>query len=359
MKLIKFIPMMIFIAINLIVIVAMIFCALTAYLPPQHYPGVSYWGLAFPVFLAMNTLFIVFWLIFKWKVTVLPLAGMLLCASSIRTYCPFNIKSNAPEGSIKILSYNTMAFGVDNNLPLEENSIYRYVKDSKADIVCLQEAMKSKTDQMAEVLKDIYPYNSLNLVTDNYMVCFSKYPIQECYTIEYPSEKNASYVYEILIGEDTLMVVNNHLESYKLTPSDKADYKSIIRNYRHPDRNDSDEKYQLLTSKLAPKDSLRGIQADSIAAFVERNEGRYIVLCGDFNASPISYPHYRLTRALNDAYTRSGNGPGVSYNRSGMYFRLDNILISPNITSYETCVDNTIKSSDHYPIFSHIKLGSK
>ena len=65
MKLIKFIPMMIFIAINLIVIVAMIFCALTAYLPPQHYPGVSYWGLAFPVFLAMNTLFIVFWLIFK------------------------------------------------------------------------------------------------------------------------------------------------------------------------------------------------------------------------------------------------------------------------------------------------------
>lgn len=359
MRLLKFIPMMVFIAINLLVIVAMIFCALTAYLPPRHYSGVSYWGLAFPVFLVLDVLFVVFWLIFKWRLVALPLGGMLLCASSIRTYCPFNFVRDVPEGSLKILSYNTMSFGADYRGSLEENSVYLYIKNSGADIVCLQEAMKAKTDEMAEVLCDLYPYTSLRLVTDNYMVCFSKYPIIDCYIVEYPSDKNASYVYEVKVNDDTLLVVNNHLESYKLTSSDKDDYKSIIKNYRHPDRNDSDEKYQYLTSKLTPIDSLRGIQADSLAAFVERNEGKYLVLCGDFNASPISYPHYRLTRSLNDAYTRSGNGPGVSYNRSGMYFRLDNILISPNIKAYGAKVDNTIKASDHYPIYTYIKLGGK
>ena len=80
-----------------------------------------------------------------------------------------------------------------------------------------------------------------------------------------------------------------------------------------------------------------------------------MIVCGDFNTSPISYTHRRLTEYLNDAYTRTGNGVGNSYNRSGMYFRIDNILVSPDITPYGAIVDKSIKTSDHYPIFCFIK----
>lgn len=359
MKLLRNIPLYILIATNLITIMAMIFCAYSSMLPPQKYVGLSYWGLAFPVFLTANICFIIFWLIFKWKLTVMPLAGLLLCITFVRDYCPLNIPRKPTDGCLKVLSYNIMSFGSDNNAPLEDNDIFIYIKTSGADIICLQEAMKNKSDRMAELLKETYPYNSCNLVNDNYNACFSKHPIINVEKVDYPATSNASYCYSILVGKDTLFVINNHLESYRLNADDKNKYKSIIRNYRHPRQNDSEEKYESLTSKLAPIDSLRGIQADSLEAYVNRKEGQYIIACGDFNASPVSYPHWRLTRSLNDAYTRSGNGPGISYNRSGMYFRLDNIMVSNNITAYKTKVDNSIKASDHYPIYSYIKLDGK
>ena len=359
MRLLKTIPLYIFIAINLLTIVAMIFCAYPSMLPPQDHVGIAYWGLAFPVFVVVNVGFAAFWLIFKKKLCLMPLCGLLTCITFIRDYMPLNLTQEAPEGSLKILSYNVMSFGYDNGGPLEDNEVFLYIKNSGADIVCLQEAMKVKSDQMADTLRETYPYNSRNLVTDNYNACFSKYPIIACEKVDYPATTNASYAYTILVGHDTLTVINNHLESYRLTPDDKADYKSIIYNYRHPRRNDSEEKYESLTSKLTPIDSLRGIQADSLAAYVKRREGQYIIACGDFNASPISYPHWRLTRVLNDAYTRSGNGPGLSYNRSGMYFRLDNILISGNIKAYGAKVDSSIKASDHYPIYTYVKLEGK
>ena len=65
MKLLKKIPLFIFIAINLLFVVAMIFCAYTSMLPPQDYPKFSYFGLMFPVFLAVNILFVLFWLVTK------------------------------------------------------------------------------------------------------------------------------------------------------------------------------------------------------------------------------------------------------------------------------------------------------
>ena len=68
MNFLKAIPVVIFMGLNLLVIVAMNICAYTSVLPPQEYPHVAYWGLLFPVFLIANVLFILFWLIFKWKI---------------------------------------------------------------------------------------------------------------------------------------------------------------------------------------------------------------------------------------------------------------------------------------------------
>jgi endonuclease/exonuclease/phosphatase (EEP) superfamily protein YafD len=158
------------------------------------------------------------------------------------------------------------------------------------------------------------------------------------------------------VGEDTLLVINNHLESYRLSLADREDYKSIIKNYKHPEENDSETKYLGLTEKIVGHDSIRGMQVDSVAAYVARNKGKHIVLCGDLNATPVSYVHHRLAEELDDAYTRSGNGPGISYHLSGMYFRLDHIFVSPNIKAYGAKVDNTIQDSDHYPIYCFINL---
>ena len=356
MKLLKTIPLVIFILLNLLVIGAMNFCAYTSCLPPQDVPQWSYFGLMFPVFLATNVVFVIFWLIVKWKWALLPLAGMALCANSVRAYFPVNFPTEPPAGSIKVLSYNVEAFGKDKPDNWEENPIIHYLLESGADVICLQEAMKAVVDKALDSISVIYPYHHYKLETDNYIACFSKFPIESVTMINYPTKTNHSYAYEMLVGGDTLLVINNHLESYKLSIEDKNDYKSIIKNYRHPERNESEAKYQSLTEKIMGHDSIRGMQVDSVTAFVAQNRGRHIVVCGDMNATPISYIHHRLTSELDDAYTCSGNGPGISYHNSGMYFRIDHIFVSPNIKAYGAKVDNSIKASDHYPIYSFINL---
>ena len=356
MKLLKTIPMLLFIAINLFTIMAMIFCVYTSTLPPQEHPQVSYFGLMFPVFAAVNAFFILFWLIFKWKFTLLPVIGLLTCAESIRAYIPFNITSGPPAGSIKVLSYNVMSFGENKGATWEENAILNYIRKSQADIVCLQEATHGEVEKALATLSNEYPYVSIEKNPNSHLACLSKFPIDSVQQIYYPSDNNFSYAYRLLLGDDTLLLINNHLESYRLSPEDKEDYKSIIKNYKHPEQNQSETKYLSLVEKISMHDSLRGEQADSVATFLARNKGKSIILCGDLNSSPISYTHHRLTEYLNDAYTRSGNGPGTSYNRSGMYFRLDHMMVSPEITAYGAKVDKSIKESDHYPIFCFVKL---
>ncbi len=344
------------IVMNLLVVMAMLVCAYSAYLPPQNYPNWSYFGMAFPVALAANVVFLIGWLIFKWKMAAIPAVGMLCCIGAIRTYCPINFPLSAPEGSVKILTYNTMHWGEKKNVPAEENEIVLYLQNSDADILCLQEIGLSKMDPLLDALKEKYPYRQIANVSENMQGVLSKYPISEGVRINYNSATNYSFAYDVYIGEDTLVVINNHLESYKLTKEDKEEYKSVIK---HPNDRFGDKEVSALTDKIKKADVIRAAQADSLAAFVEKNEGRYIVMCGDFNSSSISYVHHRLTRKLNDAFTRSGNGFGISYNRNGMYFRIDHILVSDNISAYEAKVDNSIKASDHYPVTCSVKLEGK
>lgn len=352
----KFIPLTIFVAINLAVIVAMNFCAYTCYLHPSVHPNWSYFGLIFPAALVADVCFIFFWLIFKWKFTLIPIVGILLCAHSTYTYFPVNIPKDVPEGSIKILSYNVMDFNEKKTTKEEiiENPIFLYLKSCDADIVCLQESSAPGVPEIPELLSQFYPYVQQG-TDDNYRlnILMSKYPIVDVEKIEYESESNNSYAYKLLVENDTVLVVNVHFESYRLHDEDKQEYKDIIR---HPKNHSNKDKYLSLTQKLAIANSKRGRQADRVAEYVDSVPCRYKILCGDFNDPSLSYSHHRLTRTLHDAYTEAGFGPGISYHYNGMYFRIDNILINENITAYSTKVDNSIDKSDHYPIYSYIFL---
>lgn len=349
----KKIAVSIFAIINLFVVAAMNVCAYSVVLPPQKFPNWSYFGLAFPAFLLASLAFIIFWIVFKWKYTAISVVGMLLCCASIRTYCPINFSSDPPEGSLKILSYNILNLEGLNREKLEENPTINYILDFDADIVCLQEAGHINDEDIRAILQQKYTYISYEEERNTSNVCMSKYPILNCTKIDFPSTSNASFAYEILVGEDSILVINNHLESYKLNSEEKQKYKDLIKR---PEDSDIEGSYDELTDKLAAANSLRGMQADSIRTFIERNNRKYIIVCGDFNDCSISYTHHTLTKLLNDAYTRSGNGPGLSYNRSGMYFRIDNILISPSFKPYKAKVDNSIESSDHYPISCYLEM---
>ena len=105
----------------------------------------------------------------------------------------------------------------------------------------------------------------------------------------------------------------------------------------------------------------RAPQAEAVARYVRKYLDRKVpvILCGDFNDSPLSYTHRTIARELTDCYVASGNGPGISYHKSGMYFRIDHIFCSDDFEPYGAKVDNSVTASDHYPICCWLKYRPK
>ena len=122
-----------------------------------------------------------------------------------------------------------------------------------------------------------------------------------------------------------------------------------------PEEEHAKNDFMRLCSKVNRAGQKRAVQVDSLMDYLETLGDVPIIMCGDFNDSPLSYVHHRLTRKLNDAYIASGNGPGISYYRSGMFFRLDNVLCSQHWRSFGAAVKSHYKMSDHYPLEVYLK----
>ena len=99
---------------------------------------------------------------------------------------------------------------------------------------------------------------------------------------------------------------------------------------------------------------IRAPQVDAVAKYID-NTPYPVVLCGDFNDNPLSYSRKTLAEKLTDCYVSSGFGPGISYNRHGMFVRIDNIMCSDKWKAYGCKVDKSIHYSDHYPIYCWLK----
>lgn len=339
--------------VNIIVVLAMLVCAYSVYLHPTLFPNWSWLGMVFPIPLLINITFAIFWLLVKRKYSLISVVGMVLCAGSIRTFYPINPFQGEPEGkTIKVLSYNVMGFSSDITA---ENPILQFILDTDADIVCLQEPSNLQSGPIYEHLKEAYPNIEICYDSTYCVAVLSKLPVIDSYPLDIKSSGNLSCAFNLLLDDDTLTVINNHLESYHLSNNDKENYGDLLHNLRHfHEEEDITEMKDLadsLKAKLAQANQVRAVQADSIDAFIQRCKSKYIISCGDFNDCSISYVHRVMSRHLNDTFTRAGNGMGISYNKDRMYFRIDNILVSENFTPYGTKVDDSVDKSDHYPIF--------
>lgn len=361
MKHIRRVVSYVILAVNAFFVGTLILTAYSPYLQPVVHPIASCLGLAFPVFLGINLCFFIFWLVANYRFSLLPLIGFLICFSQIRTYIPVNFHTKeVPEESIKILSYNIMAFGGMKKVD-GRNAVLDYIQESDADIVCMQEYASSETSKKLLNAKEIrkalkvYRYHDIQRIGQgggsNQIACYSKYPILSTRLLDYESEYNGSVIYELKVGEDTITLINNHLESNKLTKEDKIVYENMLKD---PDAKKVKSGIRQLLNKLAEASVIRSKQADDIAKEIASSPHKYIIVCGDFNDSPISYTHRVIAENLDDAYTQSGRGLGISYNQNQFYFRIDNILISKNLETHNCTVDRSIKNSDHYPIWCYI-----
>ncbi len=350
---------------NLLCIVLLIASAYSGYVSPEKSVLFAYLGLGFPLICVLNVCFVLYWLfVLEWRWALAGIVSFLLCLSPMLNYMPLHkrVKAIPSENVLKILTYNVMGFGYQNHTESKPNPIVDYIAESGADIVCLQEYVvwNSKNhlteEKLFKALK-MYPYHSV-LASDEKknwgarIAVFSKYPITTSRRINYESEFNVSAIHVLNIKGKKMTLVNNHLESFKLSRKDKAFYSEILKK---PNSESFGNFRQLIEPKLGPAFRIRARQADIIAGEIEKIKTDYLLVCGDFNDTPLSYVHHKILGNLTDAYATTGKGPGTTYNEPFLWFRIDHIFHSDNIQSYNCTIDR-IRYSDHFPMWCYLHL---
>jgi endonuclease/exonuclease/phosphatase family metal-dependent hydrolase len=351
---------------NMVATLLFIVAAYSYLVSPNQSVFFSYLGLLFPFFLIINFFFLFYWLFFrKWMRFFIAICSFLICWKPVTSYVPVNpFRSKAPiSNTVKILSYNVMGFGYRDHTADNPNPIIRYIIDSDADIVCLQEYMVGASTQKVltenKILEalSMYPYY-YNLPLINYnrytigLGIFSKYPIRKSWKVRYDSAFNGSTVHEIDVNGQRTYVMNNHLESFKLTMGDRSKYTEFITNVN---TDTFDNLLETVQHKLGSAFHIRAEQAEIVAEEIHGLKDERLVVCGDFNDTPISYAYRTVRGTLTDAFEESGNGIGITYNQNFFWFRLDHILHTPRIKAYEATVDR-VAFSDHYPVWCRIEI---
>ncbi len=357
-----------FASLNIILVLLFIVSAYSDIISPEKHILFAYLGLAFPILLFANICFLAYWMITKkWLLEFIVIAAFAICWNPLSRFCPLHLKTKVlpQEEMIKVLSYNVMSFAYKDHTKKTPNKMIQYIAESEADIVCLQEYMVSSRNNLmsskdvAEALP-MYPYIAEIIFSSpenkryKYgLAVLSKFPITNSRRIPFSSSYNGSSVHEINVHGKKVVLINNHLESFKLTAEDRSKYSDIIT---HASLDSFDELRGSIQQKLGQAFRIRAKQAETIADEIRKVNGYYTIVCGDFNDTPISYALRTIQGPLADAYAESGFGMGISYNQNFFLFRIDHILHSPSMDAYNCRVDTRVNLSDHYPIYCYLKL---
>lgn len=353
-------------ATNVVVIVLLLASAPAWKVSPLKTNLFSFIGLGFGVVLPANIAYLLLWIFFsKWKLAFISFAALVVCHAPIFTFFPIHpFPAKTPPQAIKILTYNVEAFINENNRNAPQHPILDYIAKTDADIVCLQEYMVSKTGQSYLTQRDVnrilnkYPYRSVTGLeaSGKYHVfglaCFSKFPIENTHEVVFESSFNGAAVYTIQIHGKKYTVANVHLESNSISAEDKKLYSDFLQNSDSVKMGDVTSN---IRKKMGSAYRTRAKQVAKVKNYTDAQGTDGIIICGDFNDTPISYAYGQMKKGLKDAYASTGFGPGITYHKDFFLFRIDYILHSPHIKAFRTRVDK-VKYSDHYPVHTYLDL---
>lgn len=348
--------------VNLAVVGVMLFVGYSDRINPAYHPMLACVGMAFPVLLLLNLLFLFFWLTVKWRKAWIPIVGYLLACVPINIFMPLNIHADTTPGALKLISYNVCTYGGNYKYDDGFETVLGYLAEQQADIVCIQEDNDTWRRYVFQRYEAYYPYNDTTRVSvsekvPNYVGLHSRFPIIRKERIEYESRCNGSVAYYLDLGTDTLLVINNHLESTHLNAADRSNYQTMLRGNMGRDTVRTESK--ALLHKLANAMTIRAPQAEAVSQYIRAHSHYPIIVCGDFNDTPISYARRTIGQGLTDCFQAAGLGVGLSYNQKGFNFRIDHIFCSSNITPQKCIVDSKMDASDHYPMVCWLKMSDK
>lgn len=337
----------------------LVFLTLLAFLSPYVSPG-TFWplaftGLAFPVLAIGNLLFVIYWILFKKRLFLISLLLLIFAYPYHRDLFRLDLSGGAIENgkeTLQVMSFNVRLFGLykwGSNKKTRDR-IFRFLEAEQPDIACFQEYFYSAEagyfdtrDPLKEILRADQVHQAFaHEANDKHyfgIATYSKKPIVGKGKVTFPEgQKNICIYSDLKVAGDTLRVYNAHLGSIR-TRGDKLN---------------SLEGWSSILGKLKRAFVRRADQVDRIVAHM-KGSPHPILLCGDLNDTPISYAYNSFDSFLQDSFTESGSGFGITYRGNMPSFRIDHIFHSDELHSYGHEVIPE-ELSDHRPVQCKIQI---
>ena len=310
---------------------------LNYYVSPVKISFFALISLIIPVLIAINILFLIYWLIRLKKQIFLSIFVLAIGYQYLTKFYTVKDKEVLLNDDVKIMSYNVRMFNLYKwiNEKNVEEKIYDFINSKEPDILCIQEFHPS----LKKGLK--YPYEYIKISNENNHfghAIFSKYKIINSGSLNFSKTGNNAIFADIVRNNDTVRVYNVHLESLNLNP--KEDYFT----------QENSEKFKTRVQKAFK------IQANQVSLILLHQEKITYksIICGDFNNTAFSYIYHQLRTGKNDAFEVAGKGFGRTFDYK-LPVRIDYILTDNRIevNNFKTY---DVKFSDHFPIMARLNF---
>ena len=177
-------------------------------------------GLAVPVLLIVNLITALCWALARKRWALIPLV-VFFCnwgylTSVFQLHLP---KDKTPAGKyLKIATYNIHNFGGEiTGYSCKE--IARYMQQEGVDVLCFQE-FGDNSDFPTDSIRRVLSHWSHALIPSEDSVkgvlpiaVFSRYPLANHRFITYQHSSNCSMMCDVVMGTDTIRLINNHLQT--------------------------------------------------------------------------------------------------------------------------------------------------
>ncbi len=370
--------------ISIVVSILVLLTLLAPVVNPHRMWILSLLGLGAPLIYATLIILILYWIIrWRWKYIVPMALVALLGVGKVSRYYRITPvqdhsaqqtpaeRQRAERGTFSVMTYNIgnfkPYFGIDKD-PVRAVATGAEVIDSLApDIICLQEFQSTPAcpREMFDTMLTSRKYRgvvSLRLTTHPKQghgvgnAIYTRYKIIRSGVIDNATELDSTACIaqwaDLMIGDDTVRVVNNHLRTTMITQNDQEYL--VSGDFIEDGSMEREDKLRSIADRFQLNSQIRADQADTISRFVAASPYRVIV-CGDFNDGAMSYAYRKIGRKMDDTFVEAARGKTNTYRGFFNLLRIDFIFVDRRfeVLSYSS---PRLGVSDHYPVVSRLKI---
>lgn len=325
-------------------------------------------GLAVPILLVSCLITALCWALARKKWAIVPLAAFFFNWEYLTAVVRFgstddDVPATAPApnregksgGCLTVATYNVHHFG-NEITGYSCKEIACYMQQRHVDVLCFQEFGDNPhftTDSLRRALSH-WPY-ALIPADDSIrgilpVAVFSRYPLAGGRFITYPRSSNCSMACDIVLGADTLRLLNNHLQTTSVSQNRRKWERELAAN----DTRREAQAVQDAAETLHENFVKRAAQTDSIVRLVIASP-HPVLVCGDFNSLPSSYTYRQLSGILQDGFKTGGHGYMYTYRYAKRMLRIDYAFHSSKLDCTDYYSPDLNLCSDHNPVIFTVK----